>query len=133
MAVAFFNIAFNTLSTNISDTDQLVMQINSAMEEQDIGSQQISEVLHLMNDNSIEVRTASKEMSEGNKAILTEITNLQTATGEIKDTLAEIQQATKKIDETRESLVKVSANMNKSISDVATQLSAFHSSKERNF
>ena len=50
------------------------------MEEQTIGSQQIGEALHTMNDSTQEVKVALNEMSAGNKAILQEIKNLQNET-----------------------------------------------------
>ena len=40
------------------------------MEEQTIGSQQIGEALHTMNDSTQEVKVALNEMSAGNKAII---------------------------------------------------------------
>lgn len=53
------SVAFESVSKKIKDTDQLVLQIKSAMEEQAEGSKQINEALHSMNDSSSEVRNAS--------------------------------------------------------------------------
>ena len=39
------------------------------MEEETIGSKQIEEALHTMNDSTQEVKVALNEMSAGNKAI----------------------------------------------------------------
>ena len=52
------------------DREKLVRQIKSTMEEQTIGSQQIGEALHTMNDSTQEVKVALNEMSAGNKAII---------------------------------------------------------------
>ena len=49
------------------------MQIKSEMQEQNEVSKQITAALHDMQDSTIEVRNASVEMQEGNKAILEEV------------------------------------------------------------
>ncbi len=72
---------FVEVSNSITQTQQLVLQIKGAMEEQQEGSKQIGAALMLMNDNTSEVRAASHEMAEGNKSILVEIDQLRNTTG----------------------------------------------------
>ena len=95
------------------------------MEEQTEGSRQIGNALSVMNDSTLEVRTASKEMSEGNQAILTEIRQLQTATFAIKESMDIISSTTEKITETGQSLDKITKIMYDSILEIGNQVDQF--------
>ena len=77
------------------------------MEEQTIGSKQISDALHTMNDSTIEVKTASKEMAEGNKVILEEVRVLQDTTGEMKSSMEEMSGGALKVNGTEQSLERI--------------------------
>ncbi|MCK9171575.1 MAG: methyl-accepting chemotaxis protein, partial [Treponema sp.] len=55
--------AFSSVEQKIKETDTLVKNIQNAMSEQQEGSKQIGEALRLMNDSTMEVKTASSEMS----------------------------------------------------------------------
>ncbi|MCQ2582740.1 MAG: methyl-accepting chemotaxis protein [Treponema sp.] len=118
--------AFNIVTTQIKDTDELVHQIKAAMEEQTIGSQQINSALSVMNDNTIEVRTASKEMSAGNKAILDEVRNLQDTTTAMKDSMLEMTSGAKRIDETGIALSDISNKLKESINDIGEHIDQFN-------
>ena len=117
--------AFTSVSSKITDTDQLVRQIKMAMEEQKEGSKQIIDVLHTMNNSTSEVRIASREMSEGNKAILDEVKHLQSATGAILDSVDEMARGAQRISETGETLNVISSKMRSSISDIGEQIDQF--------
>jgi len=117
--------AFTSVSSKITDTDQLVRQIKMAMEEQREGSKQIIDVLHTMNNSTSEVRIASREMSEGNKAILDEVKHLQSATGAILDSVDEMARGAQRISETGETLNVISSKMRSSISDIGEQIDQF--------
>ncbi|MFA6858016.1 MAG: methyl-accepting chemotaxis protein, partial [Treponema sp.] len=54
---------FSSVEQKIKETDSLVKNIQNAMSEQQEGSKQIGEALRLMNDSTMEVKTASSEMS----------------------------------------------------------------------
>lgn len=117
--------AFESLSRKIQDTDELVMQIKSAMEEQNIGSQQISEALHSMNDSTIEVRSASVEMSAGNKAILDEVQKLKDAADVMKNSMDEMSTGARKINETGAALNGIADQVKDSIGKIGSQIDLF--------
>ncbi len=117
--------ALSVVADKIRDTDQLVIQIRTAMEEQTEGSRQISEALKNMNDGSVEVRNASVEMTEGNKLILDEVRRLQNATLVMKDSMAEMSAGAEKINETGATLNDVSSNLKESIYKIDQEIGQF--------
>ncbi len=78
-----------------------------------------------MNDSTIEVKTASVEMSQGNKAILEEVQNLQNATGIMQTSVEEMTFGAKKIKETGLELREISDKMKSSIEDIGGQIDKF--------
>ena len=116
---------FSLVSHELADTDQLVMQIRTAMEEQTEGSKQILEALKLMNDSTQEVRSASDEMQEGNKLILSEVQQLQDVTVEMKGSMDEMSVGAQKINETGAVLTEVSDRMKDSIVKIGKQIDEF--------
>ena len=117
--------AFEAVSHKLEETDQLVMQIKSAMEEQNEGSKQITEALHNMNDSTVEVRNASSEMEEGNQMILKEVQNLQNATMAMNESMEEMSIGARKINETGATLSDISGKVKDSITQIGTQVDQF--------
>ena len=78
-----------------------------------------------MNDTSNEVKTASVEMAEGNKAILAEIKTLQEATFSIKDGMTEMSAGARKINETGATLSDLSNQMKESILKIGKEVDQF--------
>lgn len=100
--------AFGDVKQNINETDMLVQQIRSAMEESETGSKQITDALHLMNDSSSSVRSASEDMAEGNKAIFEQIKNLQDATLQIKISVDKMGDGARYINDRSKALSSIS-------------------------
>ena len=75
--------AFSAVPAQITSTDQLVRQIKSAMEEQQEGSQQITEALHSMNGSM-------EEMAIGEKKINETGTLLSSISDQVKDSIVTI-------------------------------------------
>jgi len=117
--------SFGSVSANIQETNMLVTQIKSAMEEQLSGSKQIGDALHLMNDSTAEVRTASSEMSTGQKAILDEVKRLQDATASMKEKVNEMKTGAKKISETGSELDNISKSTSDTIGRIGSQIDQF--------
>ena len=116
---------FSLVSHELSDTDQLVIQIRTAMEEQNEGSKQIVEALKMMNDSTEEVKSASVEMQEGNKLILTEVHQLKDVTLSMKRSMDEMSVGAQKINETGAVLTEVSDKMRESIKKIGNQIDEF--------
>ena len=64
-------------------------------------------------------------MSEGNKAILEEVRNLQDATGVMQDSMNEMRVGARKINETGEALRGIANQMEDSIQEIGGQIDQF--------
>ena len=117
--------SFAGVGEKISQTDQLVNQINSAMKEQKEGSRQIVDALKMMNDSTLEVKNASHEMAVGNRAILEEIRNLQDATNVIKDGIDEMSCGASEMNKTSALLSHISTKVTGSINRIGDQIDQF--------
>ena len=117
--------SFSGVGEKISQTDQLVNQIKAAMQEQKTGSQQIVDVLKMMNDSTLEVKNASHEMAVGNRAILGEIKTLQDATGMIRNGMDEMSVGAAEINRTSSLLSEISTKVSDSINRIGTQIDQF--------
>ena len=117
--------SFNLVSNLISDTDQLVRNIRSAMEEQQAGSKQILDSLQLMNDSTLEVKTAGQEMKTGNQMILSEIQNLQNTTLVIKESMAEMSSGAKDMNRTGAALSDITGKVRYSIQKIGAEIDQF--------
>ncbi|MCK9170067.1 MAG: methyl-accepting chemotaxis protein [Treponema sp.] len=116
---------FSMILKHISDTDELVKQIEQAMSEQQTGSKQISDVLKIMNDTTVEVQSASSGMEEGNKAVLEEMKHLQDAASVMKNSMEKMSAGADSINRTGEKLAKISALMNDSINRIGSEIDLF--------
>ena len=117
--------SFGEVSNLIAETDNLVKQINSAMEEQQVGSRQILDSLSIMNNSTSEVKTASHEMKEGNEMILKEIQNLQNTTLVIKQSMNEMAVGAKHMNDTSSALSNISAQVSDAIGKIGQQIDLF--------
>ncbi len=95
------------------------------LEEQQEGSLQISEALKQMNDNTTEVRTASHEMSVGNKSILSEIEQLRSTTDVIKQSMGKISGSAEDIHASGDSLSEIADSVDSAIKQIGSQIDLF--------
>lgn len=116
---------FSLVSENINETSQIIMQIKNAMDEQQIGSKQITDALRSMNDSTSEVKVASAEMTEGNKHILAEVQRLQDTTETIKSSMSEMQTGAAKVSQSREVLSEISGDVTTCVKEIGTQIGLF--------
>lgn len=117
--------AFNSVSSQITETDMLVSQIKLAMEEQRTGSQQIISALHNMNDSTVEVQNAASKMTEGNRAIQQEVDRLQGFTDSMKSGIDEMSSGAKEIDKSGEVLESISEKVKESIDKIGKEIDQF--------
>ena len=116
---------FDQVSGRVGSTGVMVNHIKSAMDEQQIGSQQILQALQLMNDSTTEVRGAAAEMKEGNALIMKDITNLQDSMKQITDAISEIAEGSDYIKESCGKVNGVTASFNASIESVNNDINRF--------
>jgi methyl-accepting chemotaxis protein len=117
--------SFDTVFQEIKRTDTLVQQIKSAMDEQTLGSNEISEALSTMNNSTADVRASAKEMANGNKIILGSVKELQDSTVSMRDSMEEMASGAKKIDSMGNSLSQVSSSIESSINNIGNQINQF--------
>ncbi|WP_191017665.1 methyl-accepting chemotaxis protein [Treponema zioleckii] len=117
--------AFSAVSNHIKKTDELVLQIKCAMDEQNEGSKQIGDSIRIMNASTRDVQTAAKEMSLRNERILQEMNNLQNATVSIQSNMDEMAVGAKQINETGTTLTEVSGTVQYSITKIGSQIDRF--------
>ena len=117
--------AFNAVSEHVKQTDMLVMQIKSAMEEQNAGSRQIGDALRNMNESTVEVQKASKEMSQRNERIMHEMKLLQDSTQNMQAGMDEMKDGARKINETGNALAGISGDVQEAISKIGSKIDRF--------
>ena len=78
-----------------------------------------------MNNSTSEVKSASQEMTEGNKQILSEIEKLQNATDMLKDSIKEMQVGAQRINETGAALSEISGKVGRNIKEIGDEVDLF--------
>ena len=117
--------AFSKVSTLINSTNDMVMSIKRAMNEQNAGSKQIFDSLYTMNNNTSQVREASRKMSEEIQSVLAEIKNLQEVTASMQNCMTLITDGTSKINESGDELNSVTPKLIASIDEISNQIDQF--------
>lgn len=119
------NEAFSSVSSNITETSQIVHHIKNAMEEQQIGSKQIVDALHSMNNSTVEVKSASSEMTIGNQQILELVQRLQEVTESIKLSMEEMQTGAGSINQTGATLTNITGKVQENVNEIGNQVDLF--------
>ena len=117
--------ALALVSNKIQDTDQLVMQIKGAMNEQQIGSEQIVNSLKDMNESTNNVRSSSKEMSDRNAKIMKEIEALKDITRKMSDSMTSMSNGAERISGAEEALSDISHKVKDSIDKIGSEIDLF--------
>ena len=95
------------------------------MEEQNEGSKQIGEALRNMNDSTVNVQKASKEMASRNERIMNEMNSLRSLTSNMKTGMDEMALGAKKINETGITLSEISKDVQNAITNIGNQIDRF--------
>ncbi len=117
--------ALAEVSNRIKETDELVIQIQAAMEEQNEGSKQIMDALRHLNTSSSEVRNSSHEMSERNKQIVHDMGVLSESTEMMNTSMQEMSVGARKINETGTTLSEISGQVKSAINKIGAQIDLF--------
>ncbi len=118
-------VALAAVSGKIRETDQLVVQIKSAMGEQRSGSEQIVSALANMKSSTGEVQQSSKDMAMRNEEIMREIKSLQDMTRSMSDNMEKVSAGAGKIGETGASLLEISKKVRESIDKIGGEIDLF--------
>ena len=117
--------ALTEVSAKIKETDQLVIQIHSAMEEQNEGSKQIVDALRNLNSSTVEVRNSSHDMSGRNAEIVSDMGRLQEASSMMNTSMDEMAVGARKINETSSMLNEISGQVKSAIENIGAQVDLF--------
>lgn len=89
--------SFDTIDSQVSVVDPLVMQISNAMEEQTSGSSQILEALSNMKDESTLVDDSSKQLSDGIDGIGSDMNSVKQISSTIMGSMDEMAAGSEQI------------------------------------
>lgn len=113
------------VSNKIHETNQLVVQIKGAMNEQQIGSEQIVLSLKDMNESTNNVRSSSKQMEDRNEKIMNEINSLKEITVKMRDSMSNMSEGAERISAAEESLSDISHKVKDSIDKIGSEIDLF--------
>ena len=117
--------SFQSVSTRINLTSELITQIRGAMEEQQSGSQQILEALQAMNDSTSKVRDAGNEMTQGGDSIKGDVTELRTSMDNISTAVSDINEGTRYVNESTQNLREISTKLRDAIKKISDDVDLF--------
>ena len=117
--------SFQSVSTRINLTSELITQIRGAMEEQQSGSQQILEALQAINDSTSKVRDAGNEMTQGGDSIKGDVTELRTSMDNISTAVSDINEGTRYVNESTQNLREISAKLRVAIKKINDDVDLF--------
>ncbi len=117
--------ALEAVSDKIRETDQIVIQIKAAMEEQNEGSRQIGDALRNMNNSTSEVRNTSKAMYSQNEGMVSEMEKLLGNTQLMEQSMNDMSAGATKIHETGDALSGISAKVYESIENISREINKF--------
>ena len=116
---------FMSVVDDIKITNQLMQEIKSAMEEQQVGSAQISEALVTMKESANDVKNESEKMTGQNKNILNDVKQLKETTETINMKIADVERNVEEIFESGKSLTSISNIMSSSIKNIENGIDQF--------
>ncbi len=117
--------AFSSVMEKITETGNLVHQIELAMEEQTSGSKQISTSLVNMNDSTKQVRSSSESVDNARLNIVNDVDSLRQSSDSVKDMVAKMKDSVKHIEEDDDNLLNVATSISGSIYRIGTQIDKF--------
>ncbi len=109
-------------ATVVKDQERVVI---SAMEEQQTGSSQVLNSMHLINDTTFAIRNGSSEMLRGAGEIVKEMESLAVATNDVKLSMDTIESSSINIAELAESTQQSSEKNSETIEQLGTDISSF--------
>ena len=119
------SISFDNVSSGIKRTNEIISGISISMQAQDSDSKKIDSALAVLNDSTIEVKSASSRMKKSSELISSEARNLQASTSEMKTGMEQMNEGTRKINEMEKSLNQLTIAMNNSIDEINSQVDMF--------
>ncbi|MHB9294570.1 hypothetical protein PilKf_00293 [Pillotina sp. SPG140] len=117
--------AFNQLHAKITVTGDMIAQIKSAMEEEQIGSEQILVALKNINDITVKVRTNSNDMTTGNNVVVQSVKQLSKDSKIITTNAQEITKDIKAMTDQEQHVVAIAAENENLVTRMDTIIGRF--------
>lgn len=119
--------SFSDVSEKLTQTDQIVIQIKNAMEEQNEGSKQITDALALMNSTTSDVNVAYKDIQKENQIIISENEKLKDSTSNISKSIKAMNSNAYIIKTSGSVLKEISKEVESCINHISEQINRFES------
>lgn len=116
-----FNVIYG-LSEKIMQSST---QMNSAMQEQNTGSQEVLVAIKDINVVTLEVKEGSEEMLERSESVVQEMANLNSLTNNITASMNEMAEGATKINETVQNVNSLTLGNKKSIETLSEEIQVF--------
>ncbi|MBR6912433.1 MAG: hypothetical protein IKN34_01305 [Treponema sp.] len=117
--------AFNAVSDEIVQTNQIVNQIKTSLQEQSADSKKVIDALKDMRSSSETVSDAARIMSDGNKTILSSMDGLKKSSAMMKSNMDEMADTAQRVSESGSELSAISGRMKDSIAEINEQMVQF--------
>jgi len=117
--------SFETIVTQLSDTDQIMMQISNAMEEQEVASQQILESLSAMKSQASEVNDKSVDLKNGVENVESNMSSVSQISEVILGSMDEMATGSQQINEAAQSVSGLALQTKNNIGEMSEILSQF--------
>jgi len=117
--------SFQDVSSRINTTSELIIQIKSAMEEQQSGSKQILEALQVMNTSTSNVSDSAVVMSKSGDAIKSNVIDLKKNMFHIETAVSEINEGTQYVNNSTEKLRGISDSFKDSLKKITDDVDLF--------
>jgi methyl-accepting chemotaxis protein len=118
-------LKFEAIEGGVKTVSNQAQNIRSAMEEQEIGSRQILEMISALNEITGQVRSGSVEMLDGSKEVIQESKNLEMATQEITNGMNEMATGAEQINVAVTRVNTISGQNKESIDILIQEVSKF--------
>ncbi len=117
--------AFTAVSERIKETDELVFNIKTSMQEQSEGSIQIGNALSSMMKSSGNVNASSKDMSKRSQDITEQVSNLEKSTTSMQASTNQMTEGANRVNEAGKALGEISDNLQAAIKKIGDQINLF--------
>ena len=117
--------ALTAVSERIKETDELVFNIKTSMQEQSEGSIQIGNALSSMMKSSGNVNASSKDMSKRSQDITEQVSNLEKSTTSMQASTNQMTEGANRVNEAGKALGSISDNLQAAIKKIGDQINLF--------
>ncbi len=116
---------YQTTNSEMANTSQIVSTIKNAMDEQDVGSQQIIDVLKQMREVTLGVSEAGIKMQKSQEELQTLTTELTDSTTQMKSSLEQTSVSARSVKDMESKLLTAAEEVNDAIGEISDQINGF--------